>query len=110
MPETNKLALLSMLESIEKIEKFTSDLNTWQELKNDVESFDACLINFLVIGEMVLRLEPEFIDNHKEIEWHKIRGFRNIVAHDYFGIDAEEVWDIIKNKIPPLKIFIKHVV
>ncbi len=38
-----------------------------------------------------------------EIEWIKIKGFRNIVAHDYFGIDAEEVWQIIRNKIPALK-------
>ncbi|MBT5934021.1 MAG: DUF86 domain-containing protein [Sulfurimonas sp.] len=35
--------------------------------------------------------------------WQKIKDFRNIVAHDYFGIDADEVWDIIKNKILPLK-------
>jgi uncharacterized protein with HEPN domain len=110
MPEPNKLALLSMLEAIEKIEKFSADLHTWQELKNDVESFDACLMNFLVIGEMVLRLEPTFIDKYKEIEWHKIRAFRNLVAHEYFGIDAEEVWDIIQNKIPPLKTFIKQLV
>lgn len=109
MSEKNKLALLSMLDAVEKIESFTSDLATWQDLKNDLETFDACLMNFLVIGETVLRLDPEFIEAHKEMEWHKIRGFRNLVAHDYFGIDAEEVWDIIQNKIPQLKTFIKRV-
>ena len=106
MPEANKPALLSMPEAIEK---FSADLHTWQELKNDLESFNACLMNFLIIGEMVLRLEQDFMDAHKEIEWHKIRGFRNLVAHDYFGIDAEEVWDIIRNKMPPLKKFITGV-
>ncbi|MCG3166171.1 MAG: hypothetical protein POELPBGB_01947 [Bacteroidia bacterium] len=105
-PENNKLALLSMLEAIQKIEKFSSDLETWQDLKNDLESFDACLLNFVIIGEMVLRLEPDFMSSHPEIEWHKIRGFRNLVAHDYFGIDPEEVWGIIENKIPQLKTFI----
>lgn len=75
-------------------------------MKNDDETFDACLMNFVIIGESVLRLDSAFIDIHKEIEWHKIRGFRNLIAHDYFGIDVEEVWDIIKNKIPQLKIFI----
>jgi uncharacterized protein with HEPN domain len=45
-----------------------------------------------------------------KIEWHKIRGFRNLIAHDYFGIDVEEVWDIIKNKIPELKEFVKNFV
>ena len=99
MPENNKLALLTMLDSIEKIERFTADLSTWQDLKNDDETFDACLMNFVIIGESVLRLDAALVDAHKEMEWHKIRGFRNLIAHDYFGIDVEEVWDIIKNKI-----------
>jgi uncharacterized protein with HEPN domain len=50
MPENNKLALLTMLDSIEKIERFTADLSTWQDLKNDDETFNACLMNFVIIG------------------------------------------------------------
>jgi uncharacterized protein with HEPN domain len=106
MPESNKFQLLAILEAIEKIERFTSDLSNWQELKNDEETFDACLMNFVIIGESVLRLDIDFIERNNQIEWHKIRGFRNLIAHDYFGIDVEEVWDIIKNKIPELKVFI----
>lgn len=102
----NKLALMAMLESIEKIQRFTSDLSSWEDLKNDEETFDACLMNFVIIGESVLRLDVHFIESNNQIEWHKIRGFRNLIAHDYFGIDIEEVWDIIQNKIPDLKQFI----
>ena len=65
------------------------------------------MMNFVVIGEMVDKLSNEFKKKHHEIEWTNIKGFRNIVAHDYFGIDAEEVWQIIKNKIPALKTDIK---
>lgn len=101
---------MTILESIEKIERFTSDLYSWQELKNDEESFDACLMNFVIIGESVLRLDIDFLENNKQIEWHKIRGFRNLIAHDYFGIDVEEVWDIIQSKIPELKEFIIKVI
>lgn len=61
------------------------------------------MMNFVVIGEMVDKLSNDFKRDHAYIEWIKIKGFRNIVAHDYFGIDAEEVWQIIKNKIPDLK-------
>jgi uncharacterized protein with HEPN domain len=53
-----------------------------------------------------LRLDVDFIEANNQIEWHKIRGFRNLIAHDYFGIDIEEVWDIIQNKISELKQFI----
>jgi uncharacterized protein with HEPN domain len=63
-------------------------------------------MNFVIIGESVLRLDIDFIERNNQIEWHKIRGFRILIAHDYFGIDVEEVWDIIKNKIPELKVFI----
>ena len=102
----NKLALMAMLEALEKIERFTSDLSSWEDLKNDEETFDACLMNFVIIGESVLRFDVHFIETNNQIEWHKIRGFRNLIAHDYFGIDVEEVWDIIQNKIPDLKYFI----
>ena len=61
------------------------------------------MMNFVVIGEMIDKLSDEFKKNHPEVEWIKIKGFRNIVAHDYFGIDAEEVWQIIKTKIPILQ-------
>jgi uncharacterized protein with HEPN domain len=106
MSKSNMLALLAIGEAINKIERFTSDLSSWQELKNDEETFDACLMNFLIIGESVLRLDVDFLEANNQIEWHKIRGFRNLIAHDYFGIDAEEVWDIVQNKIPELKLFI----
>ena len=42
-------------------------------------------------------------DAHSDIPWQKIKDFRNIIAHDYFGIDADEIWDIVKRKIPQLK-------
>jgi uncharacterized protein with HEPN domain len=66
------------------------------------------MMNFVVIGEMVNKLFDDFKIVHPELEWNKIKGFRNIVAHDYFGIDAEEVWQIVKNKIPDLKIDITN--
>ncbi len=106
MSKSNMLTLLAIGEAINKIERFTSDLSSWQDLKNDEETFDACLMNFLIIGESVLRLDVDFLEANNQIEWHKIRGFRNLIAHDYFGIDAEEVWDIVQNKIPELKLFI----
>lgn len=63
-------------------------------------------MNFVIISESVLSLDLEFIETNNQIEWHKIRGLRNLIAHEYFGIDVEEIWDIIQNKIPFLKQFI----
>jgi len=99
--------LESILEAIDRIIEYTSSINTADDLNNDYRNFDATMMNFVVIGEMIDKISDEFKRKHSEIEWIKIKGFRNIVAHDYFGIDAEEVWQIIKTKIPTLKSDIK---
>ena len=99
--------LESILEAIDRIIEYTSSINTADDLNNDYRNFDATMMNFVVIGEMIDKISDEFKRKHSEIEWIKIKGFRNIVAHDYFGIDAEEVWQVIKTKIPTLKSDIK---
>jgi len=99
--------LESILEAIDRIIEYTSWIKTADDFNNDYRNFDATMMNFVVIGEMIDKLSDEFKNNHPEVEWVKIKGFRNIVAHDYFGIDAEEVWQIIKTKIPTLQTDIK---
>ena len=99
--------LESILEAIDRIIEYTYSIKTADDFNNDYRNFDATMMNFVVIGEMIDRISDEFKRKNSEIEWIKIKGFRNIVAHDYFGIDAEEVWQIIKTKIPTLKSDIK---
>ena len=96
--------LETLIEAIDRIIEYTSGFNSADDFNNDYRNFDATMMNFVVIGEMVDKISDEFKKSHSNIEWIKIKGFRNIVAHDYFGIDAEEVWQIIKNKIPSLRI------
>lgn len=64
--------------------------------------FDAVLLNFVNIGEMALRISDELKDSTREIPWKDIIGLRNIIAHDYLGIDAEEIWQIIQDDLIPL--------
>jgi len=96
--------LLNIKEAIEKIYEYTADHSDADTFNNDSKSFDAVMMNFVVIGEMSEKISEEFrIETDKEIDWFKIRGFRNIIAHNYFGIDAEEVWQIIKNNLTDLE-------
>jgi uncharacterized protein with HEPN domain len=104
------LCLESILEATDRIIEYTSGFDSADNFNNDYRNFDATMMNFVVIGEMVDKLSADFKRDHTNIEWIKIKGFRNIVAHDYFGIDAEEVWQIIKNKIPDLKSEIKRLI
>ena len=100
----------TMLEAIDKILEYTAGFENADDFNNDYRNFDATMMNFIVIGEMVEKLSDGFLNKNPVIEWQKIKGLRNIVAHDYFGIDAEEVWQIIKNKIPKLKSDIKDLI
>ena len=90
--------------------EYTSGFGSADDFNNDYRNFDATMMNFVVIGEMVDKLSEGFKKEHSEIDWINIKGFRNLVAHDYFGIDAEEVWQISKDKIPKLKGDIQRII
>ncbi len=67
---------------------------TYEEFVSNEIIIDAVIRNFEVIGEAANRLPDEFKDKYHEIDWHRIRGFRNRIVHDYAGIDFEIVWRI----------------
>jgi len=103
MSDHTLLHLNSLIEAIEKIEIYTAEFTNSDDFYHEAKSFDASMMQFVVIGEVVSRLDERYKQEHQSIPWKKIKGFRNIIAHDYFGIDADEIWDIIKNKLLPLK-------
>jgi uncharacterized protein with HEPN domain len=97
------LIVQQMAELIDKIILYSGDFDTAGSFVSDSKSYDATLMNFIAIGELVNKLSPEFRMTHEQIDWRKISAFRNIIAHDYFGTDEEEVWQIIRKHIPKLK-------
>ena len=110
MSEKDKGNLLSIIDACEKIKRFTSNLKNADDFYEDEKTFDAVLMNFVIIGESISRLSEELKAEKNEISWTKIKGLRNIVAHDYFGVDAEEIWEIINNNIIPLKSEIQSII
>ncbi|MDO8580675.1 MAG: DUF86 domain-containing protein [Candidatus Omnitrophota bacterium] len=97
-----KLYLIDILAAAGKIEKFTKGITLAKFRKNELV-MDAVIRNLEIIGEASKKLPETFKKNMAGIEWHKIAGLRNILIHEYFGVDAEILWDIIKNKLPELK-------
>lgn len=89
------LLLEDMRESALKIRKYTDGLN-YESFIADEKTIDATARNISVIGEAANRIDPEFRLQNPEIEWRRIRGLRNRIIHDYFGIDLEIVWSIIE--------------
>ncbi len=99
----DSLSLQTIIASITKITFYASTSQNADDFYHDSKSFDACMIHFINIGEMIERLSPHIKEEHINISWKDIKNFRNLVAHNYFGIDADEIWDIINNHLPKLK-------
>lgn len=102
MSDKDRANLLAILDSAGKIQRFVADHNEADTFYSDVESFDAVLLNFVIIGESVIRLSDVLKEDNSHIPWQQIKRFRNFVVHDYFGVDAEEVWQIIQDHLPEL--------
>lgn len=98
--DTN-LLLEDILLSAQKIKNYTEDLN-YDSFILDDKTIDAVIRNFEIIGEAANRIEENFRKNNPEIEWNRIRGFRNRIVHEYFGIDYEIVWSIITSYLKEL--------
>lgn len=97
-----KAYLKDIFESIQKIEKYTTDLSFNKFASNGLVQ-DGVVRNLEIIGEAVKNIPDEIKDKENNIDWRKIAGLRDILVHAYFGIDVDIIWDIIKNKIPELK-------
>ncbi len=102
MPRDYKVYLEDIVEAIRKIQIFTSDLSL-QTFSSDVKTFDAVIRNLEIIGEAIKRVPEEIRSKYPNVEWRKIGGLRDILAHEYFGVDVEIIWDIIQNKLPVLE-------
>ena len=88
-----KLLVEDILESCYKIMDYTKEL-PFEKFIADAKTIDAVIRNFEIIGEAANRLPEEFKDSHPDIDWFRMRGFRNRIVHDYFGIDHSIVWQI----------------
>jgi len=97
----NVLLLEDMQEAAQKIISYTKGIDRDQFFE-DEKTADAVVRNFEIIGEAANRIDDEFKHNNPQIEWNKLRGFRNRLIHDYFGIDYDIVWAIVQSDIPEL--------
>ncbi|MDP2631049.1 MAG: DUF86 domain-containing protein [Candidatus Uhrbacteria bacterium] len=91
-----------ILENIEEIEKFSKNISK-SAFKKDTKTHYAVLRALEIIGEAVKNIPDSYRDKYPAIPWKGMAGMRDVLIHDYFGVDLDEVWGVVKKDIPKLK-------
>ena len=90
-----------------RVLEYTQNLSQ-SALVADQRTYDATLRNLELIGEAVKNIPEDVRVLYPHIEWRKIAGFRDVLAHAYFGVQDEVIWDVVANKIPELFEVVTH--
>jgi uncharacterized protein with HEPN domain len=109
MSRSLKLYFDDILTSCQKISRYTQGLD-YDSFITDELIFDGVIRNLQIIGEAVKQIPLEMRNKYPQVEWRKIAGLRDILVHNYYSLQNETIWDIIQNKIIPLKAQIEQMI
>jgi uncharacterized protein with HEPN domain len=102
MPRDPRVYVEDILEAVRRIRSYTERIGP-DEFAGSPMTIDAVVRNLEVIGEAAARLPDDIRAPASDIEWRKIIALRNILAHEYFGVNTTILWDVIANKLEPLE-------
>lgn len=106
MKRSPKIFLFDIIESIEKIEKYTKEA-TEKKFINDDAMQDAVMKRLEIIGEATKNIPLKIRKEYPDIPWKKMAGMRDMLTHEYFGIIMTRIWDTTQKDLPMLKKKIK---
>jgi uncharacterized protein with HEPN domain len=98
-----KMYLQDMVDAIDAIQSYTADLD-FEKFITSRMAADAVIRNFEIIGEAANNIPEEIQQDYPAIPWRKMYGLRNMITHEYFGIDYSTIWEITKNSLHQNKI------
>lgn len=104
----HQIFIKDVLDCILKIEHFAAGMS-FDEFVADDKTMSAVIRKLEIIGEAVKNVPLAIRRKHSKIDWKEIAGMRDKLIHDYFGVDAEILWEVIKEDIPTLKPLIEQV-
>ena len=95
---------------IEKIEYIVRMLHTQDNFEQNWIEQDAIIRNLEIIGEASIHISDDLKEHYPEVLWQEMRGLRNVVTHQYFGVELNEIWSTVVNDIPLLKNQIQKII
>ena len=102
MPHDPRPYLDDIRSSIAAIEEYIQGYS-FESFRDDTKTIDAVIRNLEIIGEAAKRVPESTRAEYPQAEWRKITGLRDILIHEYFGVDLRIIWDVLINKLPELK-------
>jgi len=100
-PRNWKIRIRDILDCIEKIERFTRGY-TFTDFQEDEKTIDSVLRNLEIIGEASRHVPTDIRIRYPDIPWVEMLTMRNIVIHEYHGVNLEIIWQTVKENLPPL--------
>jgi uncharacterized protein with HEPN domain len=96
-----------ILNSMEEVEEFTKGI-THNEFVNDRKTVNAVIRSLEVLGEAAKKIPERIKTKYPQVPWKRMSGMRDKLIHEYFGVDLEKVWLVVKEELPPIKPFIQQ--
>ena len=90
-----------IVDSIEKILSYTAGMS-FEQFRKDSKTIDAVIRNFTIIGEAARHIPDEIVQSHSEIPWREMADLRNIIVHEYSGVNEKIIWETIQTDLPGL--------
>jgi len=100
-PSRAQRRLRDILEAVRKIRRYVDGMDL-QAFIGDERTVDAVLRNLTVIGEAAGHLPEDFLARHPDLPVAEMKGMRNVVVHEYFGVSVTILWETVEHDLPPL--------
>ena len=105
MIKDDRLYLIHIKECVDRIDRYSANGRT--EFFANTMVQDAVVRNLQTLAESTRRLSDTAKQKKPEVDWRAIAGFRNVVVHDYLGVDLEQIWHVVEQDLPQFKTHIE---
>jgi uncharacterized protein with HEPN domain len=109
MSRDYRLSLHDIADCCEKVLRYTTGYDL-PRFVADTLVYDAVARNLEIVGEATKNIPADVPARYPDVEWRKIAGLRDVMAHGYFGLEDETLWDVVANKVPALLAQVRQII